>query len=84
MQSHYHPKQALYWYSGATLIAASRVQLDRHHVHDVLAGAAVGYLTSRFELSRPHGLLLAPFVHGDSTGRHAANSSAGLQLTKVF
>lgn len=80
MQSHYHPKQALLWYGGATLIAASRVQLRRHDVDDVLAGAAVGYLTSRFELSRPRGLLLAPFIQPERRGQ----SSFGLQLTKQF
>ncbi|HEX8234792.1 MAG TPA: phosphatase PAP2 family protein [Abditibacteriaceae bacterium] len=68
MQAHFHPKQALLWYGGATLIAASRVQLHRHYVHDVVAGAAVGYLTSRFELSRPRGLILAPFIKSRKAG----------------
>jgi hypothetical protein len=79
MESHYHPGQSLLWYGGATLIAASRVQLHRHYVHDVVAGAAVGYFTSRFELSRPHGVLLAPFIHGD---RH--RDVAGLQFSRPF
>lgn len=79
MQSHYHPKQALLWYGGATLIAASRVQLNRHYVHDVVAGAAVGYFTARFELKSNRGLILAPFI---PAGRNAGGF--GLQLSKSF
>ena len=80
MESHYHPRQAGLWYGGATLIAASRVQLHAHYVHDVIAGAAVGYFTSRFELSRPRGLLLAPFIKADS----GSQRMTGLQVTKIF
>ncbi len=80
MQSHYHPKQALLWYGGATLIAASRVQLDKHHWHDVAAGAALGYFVSKFELKRPRGLLLTPFIHN----KGARHTSTGLSLTRTF
>ena len=80
MESHYHPNQALLWYTGATLIAASRVTLREHHTHDVIAGAAVGYLTSRWELRNKRGLLLFPLVHGEDQ-RHA---SIGLALAKNF
>ena len=68
MQAHYHPKQALLWYGGASLIAYSRVKLNRHYTRDVVAGAAVGYLTSRWELSRPRGLILAPFIRSRQQG----------------
>lgn len=78
MQSHYHPRQALLWYGGATLISYSRVKLNRHYYHDVVAGAAVGYLTSRFELSRPRGLILSPFIRS----RHAGGN--GLSLSMSF
>jgi hypothetical protein len=44
------------------------VKLNRHHYHDVVAGAAIGYLTSRFELSRPRGLLLAPLIRARREG----------------
>lgn len=80
MESHYHPRQALLWYGGATIIAASRVQLHAHYVHDVVAGAAVGYFTSKWELSRPHGLLLAPFIKADGGSQRVT----GLQVTKLF
>lgn len=62
VESGLHPKQALYWYGGATLISASRVGLHRHTVGDVLAGAALGYGVARLELSSRRGLLLAPLI----------------------
>lgn len=80
MESHYHPKQSLLWYGGATLIAASRVQLHRHFTHDVIGGALVGYFTSKWELHRPRGLLLAPFIHGES----AKHASTGISFTHTF
>jgi hypothetical protein len=76
-QSAFHPKQAPYWYAGAALVGWSRVRLERHHWHDVAAGAAIGYFTTRWELSRPRGLLLTPFIRPDSGG-------VGLQVTKGF
>lgn len=64
-----------YWYAGATLIGVSRVTLDRHYVHDVLAGAALGYFTAQQAQRRPHGLLLTPLLtHGGT----------GLTLTRGF
>jgi membrane-associated phospholipid phosphatase len=68
MESAYHPHQKTLWYLGATLIAASRVRLNRHHTQDVVAGAVVGYTTARWELSRPRGLLLAPMIRPDGDG----------------
>lgn len=80
MQSHYHPKHSLFWYGGATLIGVSRLQLNRHYWQDVAAGAAVGYLTSKFELKRPHGLILQPFIH-EGTAR---NRTAGVSISHSF
>lgn len=77
MQSHFHPHQALFWYGGASLIAYSRVKLHRHYTHDVVAGAAVGILTSRLEISRPRGLVLAPFI---SSRREGGPSGINLSL----
>jgi hypothetical protein len=72
MQAHYHPDQQWLWYGGATLIAASRVQLRAHHTHDVVAGAAVGYFVSQWELRNKHGLLLFPIIddHGNGGKRY--------------
>lgn len=84
MASHYHPKQALWWYGGATLIAASRVQLNRHRWDDVLGGGAIGYLTARLELKSKRGLILAPFIPAARADRHSASGGFGLQLSKSF
>jgi len=65
MQAHYHPNQAIFWYAGASAIAYSRVKLRRHYTRDILAGAAVGIVTARVEISQSHGLLLFPFIHAD-------------------
>ena len=80
MQSHYHPKQALLWYGGATLIGASRVDLDKHHWHDVAAGAALGYFTAKFELKQSRGLVLQPFIKREG----ATRTVQGLQMTHMF
>jgi membrane-associated phospholipid phosphatase len=45
-----HPRDAAYWYLGATLIADSRVRLNRHYPHDVVAGALLGIFVSRLSL----------------------------------
>lgn len=68
MQAHFHPNQAIFWYLGATTIAVSRVKLHRHYTHDVLAGAAIGFLTARIELKQRRGLLLSPFIQSKKEG----------------
>ena len=80
MESHYHPKQAILWYAGATVIAASRVKLRRHYTHDVIAGAALGYFTSKLELKQGRGLLLRPFIRPEG----ARGSATGLSFDKSF
>lgn len=62
MLSEYKPKQKLLWFGGASLIAWSRVKKRRHYWHDVVAGAAVGYFTARWELNSNRGLILRPFI----------------------
>jgi hypothetical protein len=79
MQAHYHPKEALLWYGGATLIAASRVDLRRHRTRDVAAGAAIGFVTAKLELRSNNGLLLRPFIRETGTSR-----SSGLEVSRVF
>ena len=64
MEAQFHPREALYWYAGATLIGVSRVTERKHYAHDVLAGAALGYGIARLELSLPKGILLRPFYGG--------------------
>ena len=79
MQAHYHPREALLWYGGATLISAARVDLRRHRTRDVAAGAAIGYFTAQLELHSPRGILIRPFLHGQSETR-----SAGLEVSHAF
>jgi membrane-associated phospholipid phosphatase len=79
VESAFHPKQAVYWYTGASLISASRVTLHRHTVGDVLAGAALGYGVARWELSSRRGLLLMPFIQPTEKG-----TAYGLFFTKSF
>jgi len=62
VETAYHPRQAIYWYAGATLISVSRFAIHRHTVGDVLAGSAIGYAIGRLEVSSRRGLLLAPFI----------------------
>ena len=65
MESEYHPGQAWAWFGAASLIAASRVQLHRHFVHDVVAGGAIGLGTAEFELFSPKGLLFFPIIRAE-------------------
>ena len=68
MESSFHPKEAPLWYLGATAIAGSRLALHRHYWQDVIAGAAIGYGTARWEISQPHGLILTPLIGRDMMG----------------
>ena len=77
MESAFYPKDAVYWYLGASAISVSRVTLHRHTVGDVLAGAALGYGVSRWELSQHHGLVLTPWIQPE-------NRLIGMRLSKRF
>jgi membrane-associated phospholipid phosphatase len=76
MASQFHPREAPLWYAGAGWIGYSRVQLRKHNVLDVLAGAGLGYGVARAELSLPHGLILQPLI-----GRRGG---AGLMVSGSF
>ncbi len=80
VQSHYHPDAAWLWYGGAVLISASRVDLNRHRLTDVLTGAVLGYVTGEFELKQPNGLLLFPFIRNDNQD----STAIGLQVYSKF
>ena len=47
LNAHFGPKVGLPAYAMATWVAASRVQMKRHHVTDVIVGATVGVLAGR-------------------------------------
>ncbi len=77
-ESAFHPRQALFWYAGATAIGLSRLRLNEHRTHDVVIGGLLGYATARWELSRPRGLILSPWIPS------SRNGGVGLQLTGGF
>lgn len=79
MQAHYHPKQAIFWYAGATGIAYSRVTLRRHFTQDILAGAAIGFLTARAELKQPRGFIFSPFIKSRNEG-----GGGGFSVSRSF
>lgn len=64
----YYPRQAPFWYVGATAIGWSRLELRRHHFQDVLAGAILGYWTGKVEARSRHGLLLGPVYSATGVG----------------
>lgn len=68
-ESKMHPKFAPLWLAGAGLIAYSRVDLHRHHIGDVVAGAVLGAGTSFLELRLRHGYILRPFISSDDDGK---------------
>ncbi len=80
MQSEYQPKYTLLWYAGASAIAYSRVNLNRHRWTEVLAGAAIGYGIAKLELSQSNGLILFPLIGSDNQG----GTMVGLQMSKSF
>jgi len=68
MESEFHPNEAPLWYGGAALIADSRIELHRHHWGDVIAGAALGYGTAKWELSTKSGILIKPWMTDRNLG----------------
>jgi PAP2 superfamily len=74
LEAELHPDEALLWYGGASLIAASRVTLNKHRISEVLAGAALGWGMTKLELRQKHGLILQPLI--------GADGDAGMLLLK--
>ncbi len=71
----YGTKYALPAYMAATLVGYSRVETDKHYTEDVLAGAALGIISS-FYFTKPYkGLSLKPM---------ATKGTYGLSLSKKW
>jgi membrane-associated phospholipid phosphatase len=68
LERRYGRKYAIAAYTAATFVAYSRVAADRHYIEDVVAGAAIGYLSSRLFTSRFHGLTVSAIVDHDFAG----------------
>lgn len=53
-----HPKQKLLYFGLASLVAWSRVEDDKHHWHDVAAGAAIGLVCGKWSVDSQDGVLI--------------------------
>jgi len=65
LHKRYGRKYAIPVYAAASFVAYSRVVSDRHYVEDVVAGAAIGYLSSYFFTTKYEGVTVSP-VAGDN------------------
>lgn len=68
LQKRYGQKLGIPAYAAATFVAYSRVESDKHFVEDVIAGAAIGYLSSYFFTTRYQGVAITPVAGGDFVG----------------
>lgn len=57
-------------YIGATYVAHSRVHAEKHFVVDVVAGAAIGVVSSFYFTEPYQGVSVTPVVDGDTLGIH--------------
>lgn len=58
--SHYRPDEAPLWYAGAGVLAASRLVLKKHYLHDVIAGVGIGFGLGRLSVTERNGLFFRP------------------------
>jgi membrane-associated phospholipid phosphatase len=68
IQQRYGFKQGAAAYALATYVGYSRVKTDQHDSRDVLAGAAVGILSSYFFTSRYQGFTIQPYASSNMFG----------------
>jgi membrane-associated phospholipid phosphatase len=68
LQRRYGWKYGLPAYAAATFVAYSRVESDRHFVEDVVAGAAIGFLSSYYFTTRYPGVSIIPVARRDFAG----------------
>jgi membrane-associated phospholipid phosphatase len=68
IQQRYGWKSALPFYAAASYVGWTRVQSERHHTKDVLAGALIGYLNARYFTEPYHGVQVSAYAEGGSIG----------------
>jgi len=61
-------KYSLPAYAGAVSVGYTRVQADKHHIEDVLAGAAIGFISSWYFTTPYENVSLAFFGEGGAYG----------------
>lgn len=64
----YGPRAGVPAYLAATFVAYSRVESKHYDESDVIAGAAIGWLSSRYFTTRYEGVRIMPTVGSDSIG----------------
>jgi membrane-associated phospholipid phosphatase len=77
----YGLKRGLPAYVGATFVAFSRVHADKHYLGDVMAGAALGTLSSLFFTDRFDGVEVTPVAEG---GRYGLRIRMDLRPSRTF
>jgi membrane-associated phospholipid phosphatase len=75
LHKRYGRKYAIPVYAAASFVAYSRVVSDRHYVEDVVAGAAIGYLSSYFFTTKYKGVTVSPV---------ASDNFVGITFNKVW
>ena len=68
LQKRYGRKFGIPAYAAATFVGYSRVVSDKHFVEDVIAGAAIGYLSSYLFTSQYEGVTITPVTGSDFIG----------------
>jgi membrane-associated phospholipid phosphatase len=72
IQQRYGWTWAIPAYIGATFVGYSRVESDKHHIEDVLAGAAIGILSGLYFTEPYSGITISPTVN---SGHYGVNFS---------
>lgn len=61
-------QKAIPAYIGAAYVGYSRVKSDKHHVEDVIAGAALGIIANKYFTTRYDSYMVSPIVGTDVIG----------------
>ncbi|MBC3767546.1 phosphatase PAP2 family protein [Neptunicella marina] len=72
LQKRYGWKYGVPAYTLASYVGWSRVKSNQHYSIDVLAGAAIGILSSAYFTERYKDLNIAPYANADGVGVHLA------------
>lgn len=68
IQRRYGWRYSIPAYIGAAFVGYSRVESDNHYVEDVVAGAAIGVLSSYYFVEPYKGVTLSPYSEKESYG----------------
>ncbi len=68
MQQRYGWQWGIPAYIGATFVAYSRVESDKHYIEDVLAGAAIGIISALYFTDPYSGITITPSAGGGHYG----------------